>query len=46
MEDMDRRSMLGLGVVASTLLFPATAKAQALSSGQGTRARRAAGGTR
>jgi len=28
MQDMDRRSMLGLGVVASTLLFPATAIGQ------------------
>jgi quercetin dioxygenase-like cupin family protein len=29
MQDMDRRSMLGLGVAASTFLFPATTMAQA-----------------
>jgi quercetin dioxygenase-like cupin family protein len=29
MQDMDRRSMLGLGVAASTFLFPAASMAQA-----------------
>src|SRR5262245_58752961 len=34
MADMDRRSMLGLGLAASTVVFPLTASAQAPAAGK------------